>query len=316
MVHENKYKNIAWIDLENPTPEEVRSIMSEYNIDPIVAKDLLSPTLRTHVDTYTDYVYVVLHFPSTYSPDKNKKNRGKESESDIKKINELDFIIGRDFIITTRYSEIDALHSFTKSIEVDTILRKEGSNEHAGHVFYQMVQHLYKSILDKLDHVQDLLLDVENNIYLGKEKDMVVELSKLNRVLLTFNESISAHEGVLLSFENAGDTFFEKDFKYYLKNMVSEFRRIDTSIRTTKGYLDELRITNDSLLTTKQNEIMKVLTILAFVTFPLSLVAGLFGMNTQATPVVGHQFDFWIVLGIMFILMTLMFAFFKSRDWL
>jgi magnesium transporter len=80
--------------------------------------------------------------------------------------------------------------------------------------------------------------------------------------------------------------------------------------------LHELRETNNSLLTTKQNETMKRFTILAFVTLPLTLLATLFSMDTKETPVVGLPHDFWIIIGIMFLAAGAMFVFFKRKKWL
>jgi magnesium transporter len=79
--------------------------------------------------------------------------------------------------------------------------------------------------------------------------------------------------------------------------------------------LHELRETNNSLLTTKQNETMKVFTILAFVTLPLSLIASIFEMNTRYTPIIGLPFDFWIIIGGMAVMSIAMFSFFKFKKW-
>ena len=59
--------------------------------------------------------------------------------------------------------------------------------------------------------------------------------------------------------------------------------------------------------------VMKTLTIMALVTFPLSLIAAIFGMNTRILPIVGKPNDFWIIMGIMLILKFVMFIYFKIR---
>ena len=79
---------------------------------------------------------------------------------------------------------------------------------------------------------------------------------------------------------------------------------------------DNLRLTNDSLLETKQNSIMKVLTIISFITFPLMLFSSLFGMNTENTPIIGNGLDFWIIIGIMVAVSIVLLIFFKYKKWL
>ena len=61
---------------------------------------------------------------------------------------------------------------------------------------------------------------------------------------------------------------------------------------------------------------MKTLTMMAFVTFPLSLIAGIFGMNTKTLPLIGIENDFWIIIGIMGFAMLLLLSFFKYKNWL
>ena len=77
----------------------------------------------------------------------------------------------------------------------------------------------------------------------------------------------------------------------------------------------ELRKTNDSLLSTKQNEIMKVLTLMSFVAFPLTVIASIFGMNSNL-PIVGQSNDFLIILGIMIATAIFLFGIFKFKKWL
>ena len=79
--------------------------------------------------------------------------------------------------------------------------------------------------------------------------------------------------------------------------------------------LVDLRETNDSLLTTKTNEIIKVLTVMAFIILPLTFVTQLFSMNTKL-PIVGSPYDFEIISGGMLALALGMFLYFKHKKWL
>ena len=56
MIHKDVYKDITWIDVENPTTDEVRKLMDQYGIDPIVANELLTPNIRPRVDVHQDYI--------------------------------------------------------------------------------------------------------------------------------------------------------------------------------------------------------------------------------------------------------------------
>lgn len=308
MVTQNKFRNITWLDFENPTDEDVRGLIDTYSIDPLVANELLSPTNRSRVDTYADYIYMILHFPVAHSPN--------EKFVDSKSVQEIDFILGKDFIITTRYDTLDALHEFSKVFEVNSILDRSDMGNHAGFVFFYMIQYFYKNMMDKIENVRNILSDIEDQIFKGNERGMVVELSKLNRLLLTFKESIALHEEVLQSFEIAGQQFFGEGFRYHLRKVLGEYYRVQSALTSTCEYLRELRDTNDSLLSTKQNEIMQKLTVLAFIMLPLSFLTGLFGMNTKNIPIVGREDDFILIAALMLIVALVMYALARIKKWL
>ena len=304
MIQKYKTSSLVWIDLNSPTNEEIRQIASEYRIHPLVTHELAIPTLRAKVDLYDDLIYLILHFPS------NRK--------DIDTINdqEVDFVIGKDFIITTRYGEVDALISFSKTFEVESILEKGSMGKHAGFIFFAMITRIYDDLLHRIEGLKEDAAVIESEIFKKKEKEMVIKISEVSRQLLDFKRATSLHCEVLRSFEVAGEKFFGNDFRFYLRSIMGTCYKLESAIKNTMEYLGELRETNNSMLSTKQNEIMKVLTIMAFVTFPLSLIAAIFGMNTKTLPIVGTQNDFWIIIGIMIALAPSFFIFFKYKKWL
>lgn len=308
MRKDSVYKDVKWIDLENPTSTEARKLIEEFSITPEVANELLSPTVRPRVDINDKFLYLILHFPISYSPN--------ASDTETKKTQEIDFVIGKNFIITTHYDGIDALHDFSKVFEVQSILDKSDLGNHGGFVFFYMIQHFYKQMLNRIEKIRDLTNDIEQKIFHGEERQMVIEISKLNRVILTFKESLATHKEVLESFQIIGQKFFGEDFKYHLHTIVSEYYKVSSHLENVKEYLGELRQTNDSLLTTKQNEITKNLTVMAFVVLPLSLVATVFGMNAENLPIVGQENDFIKIIFIMITLTLAMFIFFRSKKWL
>jgi magnesium transporter len=149
-----------------------------------------------------------------------------------------------------------------------------------------------------------------------KEVEVVKDLSEISRMLLNFEKQTSAHSDVLSSFDIAGKKLFGDNFAYHLRAISSEYYKVKHAIDSEREFLRELRETNNSLLSTKQNEVMKVLTIMAFMTFPLSLIAAIFGMNTDYLPIVGLPYDFWIVMGIIGTTILSMLTYFRYKKWI
>ncbi len=305
MVTKETCGDITWIDMESPTKEDVRALVDEYAIHPLVAEELLSPTVRPKVDVYHNCIYLILHFPTI------SHSHGGATEQ------EIDFIIGKNIFVTTHYGVVDSVENSNRLFSVSAVIKKCGAvGSHAGFIFFYLIKELYENLMSELEYIQKELDKIESRIFLGQEHKMVPHISKINRKLLHFKKAINQHRQVLESLERAGDSFFGKEFGYYLHSITGEYYKVSSLLSASKDILEELKETNDSLLTTKTNDIMKILTIMAFVTFPLMLFSSLFGMNTKYLPIVGAENDFWIIIGVMAVSAIIFFLYFKSKKWL
>ena len=299
-----KDKKLTWIDLESPTLEEVASIAKRFSIHPLVTEELLQPSLRPKVDVYKNALYLILHFPVFDPVQRTSISR------------EIDFVIGKNFLITVHYEVIDPLYELTKICSVGNELRDKYSGKHAGFLLFHILHQLYDFSLRELGHIQVKIDHIEKQIFQGNERQAFREISLVRRDIINFRRSIRLHEAILKSFLIAGEQFFGADFSPYLNNIIGEYFRVWNWLESTKETAEALQTTNESLLSTKTNEIIKVLTIMAFITFPLTLIGTIFGMNTDYLPIVGLKGDFWIILGIMITGMIIMLVFFKRKRWL
>lgn len=304
MLTRYQERDLTWIDLVAPTPEEVRKVMKEFDLAPHVAQELLSTSYKSKMERAGDALYVIFHFPTL----RLGFNRRPEQE--------IDFIIGKKFLITTRYENIDPLHSFARAFEVQTLIGSRFHATHGGHLFASMVEAIYKSLESECELLQGKLEEIEARIFKGDERRMVFELSSVARVLFDFRRSLTPHKDMLASMEPLASRLLGPEYSYHLREVEGTRATVCRTIDGLRDSHAELRATNDSLLNAKQNEIMKILTIMAFVTFPLSLIATIFGMNTEHLPIIGMPGDFWIIIGMMLSLTSCFFLFFKYKKWL
>lgn len=306
MITRRNFKNLKWIDLECPTSEEMRQLMNEYDIHPLVARELVGPSLRPKVEVYPDSIYLILHFPVVRR--KNSKRLVEQQE--------IDFIIGKNFIITSHYDEVLPLHQFSKLFEVNSILDRADMGNHAGFVFFYMVRMLYDALSHELDFMNESIRSIEDNIFNGRERAMVVRISEVSRELLDVRRAINLHREILESFDVAARRFFGEAFNYHTRAIIGEYYKIHNHLESDGDYLDELRETNNSLLNSKQNETMKTFTILAFVTFPLALAIDIVTIPSESNPLTGHPQTFWIIIAGTIAACITMFSFFKYKKWL
>jgi magnesium transporter len=246
---------------------------------------------------------MIMHFPAL-------------RHSHTSKEQEVDFVLGHNFLITAHYDTIDSLHKFSKVFEVNSVLGKSELGDHAGFLLFFMLKKLYKAVEHEIEYIRQDLTRIEEHIFSGREVQMVKDISKSARDLLNLKQIIEPHREVLRDFEVDGPRFFGEEYATYARAISNEYYRVHNHMSRSTEALHELRETNNSLLTTRQNEAMRTFTILAFSIFPLTLFATLFSMDTVHTPIVGAPHDFWIIVGIMGIALVAMFAFFRYKEWL
>ena len=303
MRSRHEHRGLVWIDLESPTRDEVQSIVNEFGIAPLIAEELLLPSTKPRVDVSPNYLYLVLHFPAL-------------RHSHTTREQEVDFIIGKSFIITTHYDAIDSLNDFSKIFEVNSLLDKSNIGDHAGFIFYYMLSKLYNAVEHEVEYISHHLATIEEHIFREQEIDMVRAISGSARDLLNLRQTIEPHREVLRTLEEAGPAFFGADFLPYLRGMSNDYYRLHNHVMRHTESLHELRETNNSLLSTKENETMRVLTIMALLTFPLSLMVAILQIDTVHNPIRGLPYDFWIILGAVVCAGTIMVLYFKYKKWL
>ena len=306
MIKTYTYNTLTWVDVESPTRDEIVELIKQYDLRPLVGEDLLSTGTRPKFEEHDDYVYLVLHIPVRTHID---------GEYIVSK-KELDFILGKDFIITVKYDVIDPLVNFSKSFETNAILDNKSLGEHAGFVFYYIMKKLYTHMALDMENIRMALEVAEEAIFNESEKEMVVVLSSLSRELIDLREASRFHKEALAGVHTVAQSMFGDGFKGYIADIMKEHAKVNELAESNREFLNDLRETNNSLLSTKQNEIMKTLTIGAFITFPLSLLTSIFSINAADTPIISGPHGFEVILGIMIVLSGIMVLYFKHRKWL
>lgn len=302
MIERFSLKNITWLEVCNPTQEEVREIVAEANIPPEFANDLTVMIPQTETFFRKNALKITLDFPIV-------------RRTDINHPHEVKFIVTKTHLVTIRFEDIEAIHRFGKEFEVRCLLQN-GKQTTTPTLLVVLLNFMYQAMYSKLDFLEAKAATVEEGIFNNKEKEMVYEISQISRRLIAFRKTLHAHEGALLNLPEAMASAFGKKYFTASDSLYQHYKLLIQQVAALSSTIDDLRETNIGLVTTKQNEVMKTFTILAFITFPLTLFTSLFGMNTNATPILGHPKDFWIIAGIMGVVSILFFIFFKYKKWM
>ena len=297
-------KKITWIDIENSSQGDIAYLKKNFNFHPLVLSELTPPSHRPRVEDYDEYLFLIFHVPFL---DKTKREVHSR---------ELDIIVTKNHLITSRYQNILPLKALFDQCNLYDKARENYMNETTGHLLYYILHSIMDYIAPKLEYIEDGIDHIEERIFKGREKEMVFEISLFKRIIIDFRRIIDPQKSFFDALMKDGVIFFGPRLEPYLSDIVSSHSGILEFLQTNKETIDALEQTNKSLLTTKSNEVMKILTIFASITLPLSLIASIFGMNTSLPFENGVRSDFWFILGLMVLTAIGLLLYFKKRGWI
>lgn len=306
MIFRHESNGTSWIDVEQPTPDEIRSITRELSIGERIETELLSPSPLPIVAGDAEHALLVLHFP-LHGEDAHEPHN-----------QEIDFVVGKNFVLTVRYEVVAPLHRLRKILETNSMVNERF--ELKADMFLEILfAHLFSSIRDHTNHLAEHLTHVEKEMFSGQEQRAVIRISAINREFLHLASAVANHEEPLERFLQALErrNFFGPAFSERAMRIRDDNAQLVRLISTQRDIATELRETNDGLLSSRQNEIMKTLTVVTFIVLPLELIASIFAMDAVGgMPFTKDPNGFWIIMGIMGIVAVILTAVFAIKRWI
>lgn len=306
MINTTHYENLTWIDIKDPREKDIHFLAKKFHfIHRLVLDEIIPPGHRAKVERHKDYFFLVLYYPIF-----NQKEKKTEAR-------ELDIIVTRTHVITSHYKTIIPIKKLFDHINLYEEKKKEYMSEGPGPLLYHIINGLLNSALNKLEYIEKDIDMLEEAIFSGKEKAMVLQISETKRDIINFRRILAPQSAVLESLHTEGVDFFSEKMHAYLEDLLGNYSIVWNTVEDQLETVQALGETNDSLLSNKTNEIVKLLTIFSVIVFPLTLLSSIWGMNTEYIPFnnLGSPQDFWAVMGLMGILSAAMLVFFKRKGW-
>ncbi|HUQ30223.1 MAG TPA: CorA family divalent cation transporter [Candidatus Paceibacterota bacterium] len=304
MIFRHESNGTVWVDIEQPTPGEIRTIAREFSIGERIEAELLTPSPLPLVAGDAEHAMLVLHFPV------------HSEEGHLPKTQEVDFVVGRNFVLTVRYEVVAPLHRLRKVLETNGLMG-DGPELKADVFLEILFAHLFASVRDHTNHTANRLTHVEREMFTGKEREAVLRISDINREFLHLSSAIANHEEPLIRFLQALErrNFFGPAFNERALRIRAENEQLVRLISTHRAVAVELRETNESLLSSNQNESMKTLTAITLLILPAELTIFIFDMSVPGTPLHSNPNAFWIVIGVIGVVVGTLAIIFARKHW-
>jgi len=304
MLKSIQYNDIAWVDIKNPKQTDIRYLRENFDFHELVLEELFSHGHRPKVEHHDSYLFLVLYYPSF-----DKKSKGTLPK-------ELEIIATKTHLITAHTGDILPLAALFEKLQTHEESRREYMSETIGHLLFWIIRGILENTLTKLEHIEQKVEYIEDKIFRGEERKMVFEISVVKRGIIDFRRVLAPQTSVIESLALEGTQFFGPELEPHFQDLRGTFGMIWNDIEEYRETIYALSQTNESLLSTKTNEIIKVLTVFSVASLPLSLLVNIWGMNMKGMPLTESGVGFWIILGAMGVILVAMFVYFKKKKWL
>jgi len=302
-VAELEAHGLTWVHLDAPTLEEASQLAERYGWHPLDLEDVLSRRQRPKVDEYPDYLFGVLHFP-VYDKAIQRLNAA-----------ELDVFVGNGWLVTLPNVELLPVTRLFRRCEEDEELGEQLFGKGSGYLLYHILDDLFDycfPILDKIGHKLD---SVEDDLFEKRAEEVVRDLSNVKQEIISYRKIIKPERSTLRLLERQIERFLPEDLELYFDDIVDASERIWDLLDNYKEVVEALEDTNESVISHRQNAVLRLLTIISVTMLPLTLITGIFGMNVHF-PGFETAHLFWVIVAVMAVVLGGMIGFFRYKRWL
>ncbi len=295
--------NLTWVNIEGPTEQETEYLAQNYHFHPLDLDDCLSRIQRPKIDEYKDYLFLVFHFPVF-----NKEAR-------VTTPSQLSVFIGKDYLITLHNGELKPLVKLFRECQIDEESQQEYFSQGSGYLLYRLIDRLVDYCLPILSKVGGNIEDAEDSIFSDRMRGTIKEISILRRDIISFRRIIWPMRAVIGSLEPKIRRFTRMDMAVYFGDMVDHVDKIWDALDEYKEVIEGLKDTYDSLATNRTNEVMRILTVIATILLPITVVSSIYGMNIPL-PFQHSGFSLLFVFLVMLAIISGMLYFFHRQRWI
>jgi magnesium transporter len=301
---------VFWLDLDHPSDEEARVLTDVFAFHPLAVEDALQDYGHPKIDTFNDYVFMIVH-----GIDFSRLDLKKSLEVSTV---ELDIFFGERFLVTHHSdSSIRSVHQLHEA------MKEPGHRPWTTvRLLHYLLDRLVDNYLPVMDEIGARLELLEDQIVHKPTPDLLEAVLEAKKTVLRLRR-MTAHQRIVLESLARGHLeTIPRDSLAFFRDIYDHFVRIADLAEAYREGAQSAIEAYLSISANKTNEIMKVLTQISTVMLPLTFIAGLYGMNFKVMPELtwgeeaGKPYGYLFALGLMATTAIALLVWFRRRRWL
>lgn len=300
-------ENVVWVDLRGETYDEIKQakdlLLNVFKFHYLTVEDCLETRNQPKVEVFPDYLYFIVH---------GIKPEITNTVSFVTK--ELDGYLGKNFVVTFHAERFKSIKIVKEQVRRSTYACQRG----AAYLLHQILDQLVDLYMPIVDDFDKSINQLEERVFLMKRGNNAIleEIMNLRRSVARLKR-ISARQLEVLYRMSHGEfpQIPEYSLPFY-RDVHDHLLRISDLAESYRDLVSGLFDIHFSVVANRTNDVMKVMTIFSSIMLPLSVIAGIYGMNFDYMPELRTRFGYFVTLGIMAVVAGGLLIYFWRKGWL
>jgi magnesium transporter len=295
-------RNIVWIDMEAPTIEDEQILLNLFKFHHLTVEDAHETRNHPKVEAFPDYLFFIVHGV------KNETN----SYNFVTK--EMDGYLGKNFVVTYHHEKFRSIDAVKRQLRSTPYACSRGADYLLHQILDQIVD-LYIPIVDDFDNA---INQIEERIFRMKQADnsILEEIMDLKRSANRLIRISTKQLNVLYRLAHGEFPLINQSILPFYRDVYDHLQRVSDLAENYRDLIGGLLDIHFSIIANRTNDVMKVMTIFSSIMLPLSLIAGIYGMNFDNMPELHSKYGYYITLVFMAMVAAGLLFYFWRKGWI
>jgi len=291
---------VMWIDMCGPSDKESFVLTHDFKFHPLAIEDVISEAPRSKLDDYGTSLFMVFHLADYLGKEKGLK------------VSEVDLFLTKNSVVTVHFDDHPVFDRLYAKAHKDDRLLSRGA-DFLSHAILDAIVDNYNTAVDLLQFEVDA---VEDDVFAEPDEKIVKTIFALRRDINDLKRIAVPQQEVLSHLTREKHILVSEKATVYVSDIYDHMVRINEMVDLHRETLISALEVYFSSVSTRTNEIIKILTIFTAILMPPTFLVGLYGMNFKYMPEIEWKYGyvfFWTVL--VMVIVSLLF-FFKKKKWI
>ena len=256
---------MEWHQIRDPQDPELDRLAARYHLHPLHIEDCRHRNQSAKVEESTGYLFAVL--------------KPVEADKDQSLVaGDLDLFLGRDFLITVEDPKCAAARAVIEQA------RAVAAGLRPDQLFYRVTDGVVDSYLPVLDHISELIDQLEDDVLDRPAPDTLSRIFETKRSLILLRRVLVNTRDVAGHLQRTECEFIHREMWPFLRDVYDHVARNLDLVEMQRDLLSGALDIYLSSVANRTNQVMKVLTVMGTIALPALVISGIYGMNLKGLP--------------------------------